>query len=153
MVVEERKKREWERPTDRRMRPGEVFNWEEGWNFASLGAVSPSVDGRRNTVLPAQLSPFQDMSLLHALSPPLPLVGSDVLRAVRGPGGKSEYPEYKKKAGHVLIPVFPVSRVNPGGRARSRVLDRPAVFHEEPHRSRLGNKAAMRNLLKQARLP
>ena len=54
-VVGERKKREWERPTDRRMRPGEVFNWEEGWDFVSLGAVLPSMDGRRNTVLPAQL--------------------------------------------------------------------------------------------------
>ena len=52
-----------------------------------------------------------------------------------------------------MIPVFPVSRVNPGGRARSRVLDRPAAFHEDPHRFRLGIKAAMRNLLKQARLP
>jgi len=70
VVVEERKKRE--RPTDRRMRPGEVFNWEEGWNFASLGAVSPSVDGRRSTVPPAQLSPFQDMSLLSMLSLPTP---------------------------------------------------------------------------------
>ena len=49
-----------------------------------------------------------------------------------------------------MIPVFPVSRVNPGGRARSRVLDRPAAFHEDPHRFRLGIEAAMRNLLKTA---
>ena len=70
VVIEERKKREWERPTDRRMRPGEVFNCEESWDFVSLGAVLPSIDGRRNTVLPAQLSPFQDMSLLHAFPAP-----------------------------------------------------------------------------------
>jgi len=39
VVVEERKKRERERPTDRRMRPAAVFNWEEGWGFVSLGAA------------------------------------------------------------------------------------------------------------------
>lgn len=88
VVVEEREKREWERPTDRRMRPGEVFNWEEGWNFASLGAVSPSVDGRRSTVPPAQLYSFPRYVSSPKLSPcPLSLAGSDVLRAVREPGG------------------------------------------------------------------
>jgi len=67
--------------------------------------------------------------------------------------GGNQNTQNTKKGGHILIPVFPVSRVNPGGRARSRVLDRPAAFHEDPHRFRLGIKAAMRNILKEARLP
>ena len=32
-----REKEEGERPTDRRMRPAEAFNWEEGWGFCFFG--------------------------------------------------------------------------------------------------------------------
>lgn len=67
---EERRRRERERPTDRRMRPCEVFNWQEGWGFVSLGAAFPSADGRRNIIVPAQTFPFRDMSAVHA--PPHP---------------------------------------------------------------------------------
>ena len=55
--VEERKKRERKRPTDRRMRPGDVFNWEECW-VLFLWAVLPSIHGRRNTIHPAQFFAF-----------------------------------------------------------------------------------------------
>jgi hypothetical protein len=139
MVVEERKKREWERPTDRRMRPGEVFNWEESWDFVSLGAVLPSTDGRRNTVPPAHLFAFQGY-LSSSCSPHLPhFVKFDVLRAAKEPEGNQNTQNTKKRSlwievGRILTPVFPVSRVNPGGRARSRVLDRPAAFHKDPYR-------------------
>ena len=61
MVVAERKKREGERPTDRRMRPAAVFNWEgDGWDFVPLGAAPPSIVGRRNTITPRSL-----LALLH----------------------------------------------------------------------------------------
>jgi len=153
VVVKERKKREWERPTDRRMRPGEVFNCEESWDFVSLGAVLPSIDGRRNTDLPAQLSPFQDVSSSYSphsssLQDLTFCARPESLREIRIARISTE-----DLVGWILIPVFPVSRVNPGGRTRSRVLDQPAVFHEDPYRLGLACNAPMRNRLKEASLP
>ena len=63
------KRREWERPTHRRMRPAEGFNWES-WGFGSLGAAPPSIDGRRNAIVPALLCPLR---YLRSSSPPTPL--------------------------------------------------------------------------------
>jgi len=57
VVVEEKEKRKGERPTHRRMRPAAVFNWEVAWGFVSLGAVPPSIVGRRNTITPALFLP------------------------------------------------------------------------------------------------
>ena len=63
VVVEERKKKEGERPTHRRMRPAAVFNWEEAWGFVSLGAAPPSIIGRRNTITPALFWPSSIISV------------------------------------------------------------------------------------------
>ena len=65
-VVEEKEKREGERPTHRRMRPAAVFNWEVAWGFVSLGAAPPSIVGRRNTIIPALFwpSPIISFSIL-----------------------------------------------------------------------------------------
>jgi len=43
---------------------------KRAWDFVSLGAVLPSTDGRRNSIVPAQSFPFQDTSLVHALPNP-----------------------------------------------------------------------------------
>lgn len=88
MVVEEKKKREGERPTDRRMRPAAVYNWEEAWGFVSLGAA-PSIVGRRNTITPALFwpSPIISFSIL-SLQLLSTFVGFRVLRAVVGVWGK-----------------------------------------------------------------
>ena len=70
----ERKKWERERPTDRRMRPTEVFNWEEGLGFCFLGR-GLSINTWAAKCYPARsLSSLYKMCLFLVFPPALPFV-------------------------------------------------------------------------------
>jgi len=114
--VEEKEKREGERPTHRRMRPAAVFNWEVAWVFVSLGAAPPSIIGRRNTIIPALFLPspiisFSILSLFFLCLRSLPGFAS----------GRWSLGQVGCKNTEIGC-IRPLSRVNPDDCARCRVL-------------------------------
>lgn len=70
----ERKKRERERPTDRRMRPAEVYNWEEqlGLCFSGRG-LTINRWAAKYCPLPRSSLPFRDIRRFRQCTLPAPL--------------------------------------------------------------------------------
>ena len=138
---------------------------KSSWGLVSLGAVSPSTDGRRNTVPLSRSSfPFRDIRLFHprTLSAPLALSAFGVARADRElPRGNLNTHNARKKPRKVFVDI---DQIDPGffrrksrlwcgsGSARDIFARVPARNLAEPQRSH-GNSAQSGERCRKGRKP